>query len=1105
MAIESGLPQPGVQVIQQFRTVSPTIVAPTLVPCAVAPSFQVVEAMVQNAAGSEVINSEAVASAPAILIGSAAGPFSGLDTLTLQVAVDNGPVQEFTLADAEALGLTVQQVIDQLNSSFPAPSGFAGFVKTVGANTYLMLQTIAKGEGHYLKVVAGTANTILGLPSNYQIEGVSSYKQEALSIMDTELPDPRNNMAELVVQLDSIRAFVNTGKALQEMKRSESFLRGSKTVTLTSTADLTFPLNLASGSPTTLSYSNGATVNTGVVTHQFNVTHTTGAASGCAFTGPSSNIMTVTDNSAPFSKADLGRNIVIANATTSGNNGTFSILTVSTDGKSITYTNASGAAEAFATGGSPTTGTIGTTFVNMAALLRYLNGQATATVTWSNSGSKLVATPPSGVMYVYAANPGLSLPTSATLPVTSTIIAVDDGSTGTTTPLVDILSEDFTASAAAAVVTGTASVTTYTGQGKTLLLAVDGGPMQEIVFADASYSQAQVIALVNATMGSGFCSFNSNNIRFTSTQLGNDGEVKIGAGTANTDFGLTAGSTYGQAFKPKPGDYVFGGGSFIGIIVTVAYSSNTHRLKLDRKVSKSYFAASYYIQAKGITEDLPEDRPLPDMYVDANGNIHLKQDFLRDITGTAISTGRGQLIMSYKALRLDVTARATSPALLTLDSTDTLETLLSPVNAENPLALMLYFALVNAPGIEVSGLGVDEVSESEPDGSADGYSRALSFLEAKEVYALAPATQSAVVHQAFATHVTAMSEPDAKGERIAFINPAMPAEALPTLATSGADGESTVTTNVFESNLPSLSADLVAAGLAPDEGFTYADGVYLMVAGNDKRWNLASVSGTQITLRVAFSSSQNADGFYTTSNLPSNLLQTAFSIYVRGEALTLPDGSPDYAAIAAAYAALARSYANRRVYLVAPEKVGAVVDGTEQTLKGYYLCAALAGMVGQLAPQQGFTNYPITGFTRAIGSNDKFSRLQMNAAAAGGTYWVIQNVAGGPLLTRHQLSTDLTSIETRELSITKVVDFMAKMMRNGLRNFIGKFNVTQPFLDTLSTVVQGMINFGIEQGVIVGGDLNNIIQSADQPDTVLVDVTLDVPYPCNYLRLTLVI
>jgi hypothetical protein len=54
-------------------------------------------------------------------------------------------------------------------------------------------------------------------------------------------------------------------------------------------------------------------------------------------------------------------------------------------------------------------------------------------------------------------------------------------------------------------------------------------------------------------------------------------------------------------------------------------------------------------------------------------------------------------------------------------------------------------------------------------------------------------------------------------------------------------------------------------------------------------------------------------------------------------------------------------------------------------------------------------------------------------------------------------------------------------------------------------VVQGLIGFLVESGVLIGGQLNNIIQDEDAPDTVLIDVTLDVPYPCNYIRLTLVV
>jgi hypothetical protein len=96
-------------------------------------------------------------------------------------------------------------------------------------------------------------------------------------------------------------------------------------------------------------------------------------------------------------------------------------------------------------------------------------------------------------------------------------------------------------------------------------------------------------------------------------------------------------------------------------------------------------------------------------------------------------------------------------------------------------------------------------------------------------------------------------------------------------------------------------------------------------------------------------------------------------------------------------------------------------------------------------------------------------------------------------------------VETRTDSITKVVDFTAKFMRRSLKNFIGRFNITQGFLDTLGSVIQGVGGLLVETGVLIGFNLNNIIQDEDAPDTVLIDVTLDVPFPANFIRLTLVI
>jgi len=54
-------------------------------------------------------------------------------------------------------------------------------------------------------------------------------------------------------------------------------------------------------------------------------------------------------------------------------------------------------------------------------------------------------------------------------------------------------------------------------------------------------------------------------------------------------------------------------------------------------------------------------------------------------------------------------------------------------------------------------------------------------------------------------------------------------------------------------------------------------------------------------------------------------------------------------------------------------------------------------------------------------------------------------------------------------------------------------------------VGQGLFSFLTENGVLIGGSLDNIIQDENNRDTVIMDSTLDVPIPCNYLKLTLLI
>lgn len=1108
--------RPGVSVIQEFRTVSPTVVKPTLVPCAVGPAFQIIEAQRVDAAGNRIPNTQAIVSAPALINSKNPGPYMGLDGLTLKVSVNNGPAQEFVFSDPTNVGLSAAQVVDQILSATTPPSGFSAYVVS---GSYVQLRTIDKGDGQLLKVLDGSANNILGFLTNEVAEGVSAYKQTSVIIDDLFFPDPRGIIDELVIDNSSVRVFINKGSSLQEVHRDQTFLRRKKQCRYPSGA-LNFPISFA--------------------------------GQKIAFKDdPAGNLLIFTVNGSANSLTELVSllNTVLGSAYPTHRfeeNGTNKVDLVCDTG----YLE------------------IGSVTPSINSLLGWTEGAKAYTLVASDDGDGDIKTP-----YVVISDENFVSPPKSAVVTSSTTFtgpvvvhnktfrcAVDGGVmqeivfnggpivAENTPPGTNLDTKTMTL-----VVNGSSKVVTFSGNSLTLdaivsqinsatevvvayalsgklalqvggstpmeggelyIAAADAGVLTQLGFADETTPKYQdstaseIVSQINQTMGPGFAHFDPDNkIRLTSPIVGDESKIEIGEGTANSVLGFTAGSvTNGSPYPPVAGDALYADGQLLGYIVQVAPGGVANKLRLDREVTTDFHASSTYIIAHNIPSTLPTDRPTPDLVVGGTaGRLKIKADIIRDTDGVPINTS-GALLVAYKALRKDVTAMAKEPALLTLQDVTDLEDVLGPVTPENPLAMQLYYMLVNAAGISVTGLGVDEVSQAYPDGTPDAYARACTFLQSQEVYAIAPTSQDPTIHQILATHVSSMSEPDNKGERVVLICPPMPKEEMPKIVASGTDGDSTATLNEFDTKLASLPVDVLNAGINPSGIIPTSAGLYLTIEGSPKKYNISSVNGTKVTIRTAFAPGENDDEFYATENLPSDLISVTFSVKVRGASLVNSSTKKiDYERAAQAYQDLAHSYSNRRVILVAPEYVYANKDGVEQKVKGYYLCGAIAGMTGRLPPQQGFTNYPITGFTGVSGSNDVFNEHQLNVGAGGGVYWVVQDIPGGPLVCRHQLTTDLTSIETREYSITKIVDFVAKFMRAGLRNFIGKYNVTQSFLDTLSTVIQGQLGFLTEAGVIIGGDLNNIIQDEKAPDTVLVDVTLDIPYPCNYIRLTLVV
>jgi hypothetical protein len=110
----------------------------------------------------------------------------------------------------------------------------------------------------------------------------------------------------------------------------------------------------------------------------------------------------------------------------------------------------------------------------------------------------------------------------------------------------------------------------------------------------------------------------------------------------------------------------------------------------------------------------------------------------------------------------------------------------------------------------------------------------------------------------------------------------------------------------------------------------------------------------------------------------------------------------------------------------------------------------------------------------------------------------------------HQLTTDVSTLESGEYSVVKNFDFVALFFVEILEQFLGIYNVTQ---DTL-TLLQGALNVGGDQLKLrtvakIGAPLtsfaiNDIGVSPTAGDRVVTHLAIGLPKPLNVIELHLV-
>lgn len=155
------------------------------------------------------------------------------------------------------------------------------------------------------------------------------------------------------------------------------------------------------------------------------------------------------------------------------------------------------------------------------------------------------------------------------------------------------------------------------------------------------------------------------------------------------------------------------------------------------------------------------------------------------------------------------------------------------------------------------------------------------------------------------------------------------------------------------------------------------------------------------------------------------------------------------------YKAYAQAYANRAFRLVWPQSLRAIFKGTEYLVPSYmwqtYWTAMLAASDSISLPH---TNVKVNFFfTESVLPSAEFKdETILDTIASGGIEIVMQDTPTSPLYSRHQLTTDMTSVNTREQSVVHQFDYAGMVLLMNFESLVGTIELDEKGLALLKTI-----------------------------------------------------
>lgn len=429
--------------------------------------------------------------------------------------------------------------------------------------------------------------------------------------------------------------------------------------------------------------------------------------------------------------------------------------------------------------------------------------------------------------------------------------------------------------------------------------------------------------------------------------------------------------------------------------------------------------------------------------------------------------------IAYRALRQDL-----SGSIIDIDTPNDIEGLLGPVSDRNPLALGVQIAQANTVG-RILAVAV-------PRNDLVGFQNGLELLEGRRVYSIVPLTQEIDIITAVKQHVEQMSTPEQAMWRMTVVN-----TEIPTVQNMGQWSSDNVNANGGNNAITLINGRYILTSTNSaflSDGVLPGDTVHI-TAGTGTPSPVGSVKVLQVLnnqqIQVSAAGTATSVSFYVTRTLTK-------------------------AQQAAAVAGVATSLGSNRVMYV-PQTAGVTVNGVVKYLPGFYLAAAIAGLISGLPVQQSLTNVGLAGITDIQHGNFYFTRAQLGTMAAAGACLVVQETQGSIPYIRHSLTTDMTVLYFREVQQVKNWDYLSYFFHDILKGFIGRYNITP---DTLRILGQTITAGGrLLQGKklpklgapLLDFKIKTLKQDEANKDTVIVEMPILMPVVMNYLNLYLIV